>query len=197
MSKSMKAALIMGAVMASGFASAPVEVQAQQTEPPPRPAPEPKPEAPKEPESRFARLDSSCLDKVCRPVEHGEDVLELITGMVKVLRDSRDGVGLAANQVGDDRRVIVINTQHMSRAIINPVITKRCCGQVRSLEGCLSFSQQGKVTVMRDKQVTLEGFTYDWKPVKMKLRGLEARVAQHEVDHLDAQTVFPMYKKDA
>lgn len=138
------------------------------------------------------QITDKTLYQVCRPVEPGEDLIQLVEGMMSVLHASKNGVGLAANQVGDDRRVIIINTRSIREVIVNPVITKRTCGQVRSVEGCLSFDNGKRTTtVMRDKQVTLEGFRPDGSPLKFKLRGLEAMVAQHECDHLDGKTIFP------
>lgn len=147
------------------------------------------------------KLTPATLFEVCEPVEHGADVSELIAGMWELLRTGVggvNGVGLAANQVGDRRRVIVLNTDEIRMAIINPVITKRCCGTVNSIEGCLSFfGGKRQVKIIRDKQVTLEGFDKDWNPIKIKLRGLASRAAQHEVDHLDAVTIFPKAYADA
>lgn len=142
---------------------------------------------------KYALTDKT-LYQVCEPVPHGEDVSELVQEMFDIMLKGY-GVGLAANQIGDTRRVITIRCEGVKAAIINPVITKRTCGQMRSAEGCLSFPEtcgiRGKtVDVIRDKQVTLEGFTPDWEPFKMKLKGVPACVAQHEIDHLDGITIF-------
>ena len=87
----------------------------------------------------------------------------------------------------DNRRVILVSADRFGKAIINPVITKRSCGKVRSIEGCLSFPGK-KVTIKRDKQITVEGFDVKWKPIKQKLRGLAAMCVQHEIDHLNGIT---------
>lgn len=134
------------------------------------------------------QLENRFINDVCRPVRAGDDVDCLVENMWRIVR-KYGGAGLAANQVGSTDRVIVINVPELRVALVNPEITKRCGCTARSTEGCLSFPGQTAV-VKRDMRVTLEGFTPDWQPFKMKLRGLPARVAQHEVDHLNGVTIF-------
>ena len=131
-------------------------------------------------------LTDKTLYEICEEVTHGEDVSDLVRGMVKIMYEGK-GVGLAANQVGDIRRVIIINADNFRKAIINPVITKTSKQTVKSVEGCLSFPKK-EATIIRHKQITVEGFTPDWKPFKQKLRGLTAICVQHEVDHLNGIT---------
>ena len=104
------------------------------------------------------------------------------------------GIGLAAPQLGVSKRIIVMNVGTVSQVIINPVITMRSKSKkVISPEGCLSYP--GKVVqVPRDAMVVLEGFDDDWEPVKLKLTGIAAMCAQHEVDHLNG-TVIGDYEK--
>ena len=110
--------------------------------------------------------------------------------MKKVMHEGK-GVGIAANQVGSLLRVIIINTRDFKKVILNPVITKRCCGIVKSVERCLSFPGR-LVAVERDKQITVRGFTPDWTPFKQKLRGQAGICVQHEVDHLNGK-IFEGY----
>jgi len=134
-------------------------------------------------------LTDKTIDKVCREVGPEEDVVQFAADMVELMLAQR-GVGLAANQDGDDRRIIAVNVPGWHRGVfINPRITKRCCGTVNSPEGCLSFPGR-KAVVPRDKQVTFEALQLDGTPFKQKLRGLAAIVVQHEIDHLDGVTIF-------
>lgn len=94
------------------------------------------------------------------------------------------GIGLAANQIGETRRIIVIHAKGFKQAIVNPVITKSYGGKVMNQEGCLSFPGR-TAKILRSKQIIVEGFDQDWKPVKRKLKGLTAYCVQHEVDHLN------------
>lgn len=139
-------------------------------------------------------LTDKTIDKVCRAVEPDEDVVQLAADMMELMMAQR-GVGLAANQVGDDRRLIAVNVPGWHRGVfVNPRITKRCCGTVRSREGCLSFPGRTAM-VERDKQVTFEALNLDGTPFKAKLRGLASIVVQHEIDHLDAITIFQRGKE--
>lgn len=140
-------------------------------------------------------LTEEKLYDVCQPVPEGTDVTEILQEMARILVQSETGVGLAANQVGRTERIILIRTREYREMVINPQIIKVQCGMVASEEGCLSFPdtlppRNETVTLQRHKQVTLVGFNPKWKPIKVKLRGLPSRVAQHEIDHLDGITIF-------
>ena len=101
---------------------------------------------------------------------------------------SAPGLGLAANQVGDLRRVIVFDIAPKDgpqnlQVIINPCITEREGEQVYN-EGCLSvldFSAE----VRRSARVCVTGVDRHGKPVEFEAEGLKAVVLQHEIDHLD------------
>mgnify|MGYP001160976153 CR=1 FL=1 len=93
------------------------------------------------------------------------------------------GVGLAAPQIGRPWRVIVLDADGESVAIINPEIVRRA-GSITADEGCLSFPNWfGPVT--RHQTVTVKGANADGKEVRYRLRDIAARVVQHEIDHLD------------
>lgn len=129
------------------------------------------------------------LATVCSPVPEGKDVTELLTNMRAVLR-SRDGIGLAANQIGYTDRVIIIDIPGgFQSALINPEITKRSRQIFISKEGCLSFPKR-LVPISRHKQITIHGFDENWEPIGLKLRGLASACAQHEIDHLDGVTII-------
>ncbi len=94
------------------------------------------------------------------------------------------GVGLAANQVGELRRIAVVETDAEHRyALVNPVIVERE-GSIKEEEGCLSIPDiYGDVE--RAAHVVVEAL--DETGVKRRIEGSEllARVLQHEIDHLD------------
>ena len=94
-----------------------------------------------------------------------------------------EGVGLAAPQVGENVRLIVLNMGDGPFEIINPVIIDEVGEQV-GVEGCLSVPGfYGDVT--RFLQVTVGGINSKGKKVKVTGEGLLARALQHEIDHLD------------
>jgi peptide deformylase len=127
------------------------------------------------------------LRQVAAPLERGEDARPLAAEMIRTMIEG-GGIGLAAPQLGVSKRLIVglHQSEGWSFVLINPVITKRDKHRVWGREGCLSLP--GKlVGVRRHKTVTVEGHDVEWKPVRIKARGLLARVLQHEIDHLDGR----------
>lgn len=131
--------------------------------------------------------DYETLTEVAASIPHGEDVNELISGMWDVMAKHK-GCGLAANQVGVLKRVIVVHTNGFSSAIINPVITKESGKLKLSTEGCLSYPGK-QVKMKRDNIITVEGFDRDWNPIKKKVRALSSFCVQHEIDHLNGITI--------
>lgn len=131
----------------------------------------------------------STLYKLAEEVAEDEDVTKIITAMYKTILNSPiKAIGLAAPQIGASKRIILICTPGINQIIINPVITRRRSGRVPSREGCLSFP--GKmVKIQRYKLITVEGKTPVGTAIKMKLRGLDAFVVQHEIDHLNGITI--------
>ena len=119
------------------------------------------------------------------------EVTEVTAELRKTIADMIDtmyeevGIGLAAPQVGISLRLIVVGHEEgrEPRALINPVIAARG-GEVTAEEGCLSIPGIF-APVTRSEWVDLEATDVDGRPVKMRGRGLLARVFQHEMDHLD------------
>ena len=112
--------------------------------------------------------------------------------MVKTMHQAQ-GVGLAANQVGSDWQVFVLECRFNPRypgaqdiplgIYLNPRILKSSKDQEMDWEGCLSIPGY-RGLVRRAKEVTFEALTPEGKKVKETVKGFHARVIQHEVDHL-------------
>jgi peptide deformylase len=100
------------------------------------------------------------------------------------------GVGLAAPQVGINKRLMVYNesgdrSKWLNEVIlINPVITEFSDTTDIEIEGCLSFPQMNG-SVERSKWIKVEAMNLKGKTIKKKYKGWEARIFQHEYDHLD------------
>jgi len=94
------------------------------------------------------------------------------------------GIGLAAPQVGLPYRILVMDDgKGGAQALINPVIESRS-GTIREEEGCLSLPGIfGEVE--RSRAVTASAIDADGRPISLEATGLEARIIQHEMDHLD------------
>jgi peptide deformylase len=111
-----------------------------------------------------------------------DGVRDLMRGMAETMR-AAPGVGLAAPQVGVQRRVIVWEFEEDQGALANPVIVAHG-GQVEGEEACLSLP--GLVyPVMRSEWVRVEGIEASGKAVTVEAEDWTARILQHEIDHLN------------
>ena len=111
-------------------------------------------------------------------------LLDLAHDMVETMREA-GGVGLAANQVGELRRLIVIQIpeEEEARIYINPEILKRE-GLREVEEGCLSHAGY-RAIVNRSEWVRFGALDHTEKIVKIKAGGLLSQAMEHEVDHLN------------
>lgn len=130
-------------------------------------------------------LTNNLLHIQCVEVEQNDpDIKSLLLSMWVIMYQGK-GCGLAANQIGSNKRVIVVdNGSGLKLALINPVIVKRYGGKSTLKEGCLSFPGK-QALVVRDKQIIVEALDQNFKPIRRKLKGLASRIVQHEVDHLN------------
>ena len=111
------------------------------------------------------------------------DIKTIIADMTETMWH-QVGVGLAAPQVGVSLRILVMDDgKRGTRALINPTITERR-GSVREEEGCLSlpgiFAE-----VERSKWLRVSALDGDGAPITLEADGLQAKIVQHEIDHLD------------
>jgi peptide deformylase len=116
-----------------------------------------------------------------------ESVSELAERMTRVMDEAR-GVGLAAPQIGILRRVLVYRTGEEDAvvALVNPRLVDSSEQVEAADEGCLSLGAASVVVeVERPTAVTVEGLTPTGEDLRIEAEGLEARVLQHELDHLD------------
>lgn len=91
-------------------------------------------------------------------------------------------VGMAANMIGINKRIIVVNTGVMNIAMFNPVIESRS-GRYETQERCLSLS--GLRPTVRYQSISVSYMDINWKKQKLKLTGWPAQIVQHEIDHCD------------
>ncbi|HKA26569.1 MAG TPA: peptide deformylase [Gaiellaceae bacterium] len=127
-----------------------------------------------------------------------DDLLRLVERM-KALMSDANGVGLAGNQVGTLQRVFVFQPEGEgkgSRAVVNPVLAKTAEVKLSDTEGCLSM-QGVTIPVERPSKVTIEGKDENGEDVKLELEERDARVVQHELDHLDGILILDRTTADA
>jgi peptide deformylase len=129
--------------------------------------------------------------------EFDEDLGRLVERMTSLMQDA-NGVGLAATQVGVLRRVFVFRPGDEAEpvAAVNPRIVESGEELEADDEGCLSL-QRVLVPVERQAALTLEAQDVDGRTIQLKLTGLAARVAQHELDHLDGVLIVDRTTSEA
>lgn len=124
------------------------------------------------------------LRKKCQEVkEVTEEIKDLGQDMIETA-EKKDGVGLAAPQIGKLLRIITIGTDNGSVVCINPKVIKKSRETDVMEEGCLSFPGLW-LKIKRAKAVEVEAIDKDGKILKIKAEGLLSRAFQHEIDHLD------------
>src|SRR5699024_9584084 len=103
----------------------------------------------------------------------------------------RSGVGIAAPQLGINKRLIAVyfsyNDKQYNYQLINPKIISHSVEQayLGGGEGCLSVDEDIEGYVIRNKRITVRAYDINGEQVKIRLRGYPAIVVQHEIDHLN------------
>jgi peptide deformylase len=136
--------------------------------------------------AQIRQYPDAVLRMQAREVESfDDDLTRLAEKMARLMHDAH-GVGLAATQVGILQRLFVFQRggEDEPTTVVNPAITKRSRSTEVEDEGCLSL-QGVLVPVERAREVTLEGQDVTGAPLRLELEDMDARVAQHELDHLD------------
>jgi peptide deformylase len=119
------------------------------------------------------------------------DFDESVTGLVErmtLLMDEARGVGLAAPQLGVLRRILIFRKAEEGPvvALVNPRVVSTGEEVEAADEGCLSLGAATVVVeVERPTAVKIEASSPEGEPISIEAEGLEARVIQHELDHLD------------
>ena len=133
---------------------------------------------------RMVRLESDeILRKKSKPVkEITESVLVLLDDMVETMR-GKEGVGLAAPQVGVLKRVVVIDYQGEIYELINPEFLEKS-GSQKKTEGCLSIPGKSG-TVERPEYVKVKALNRQGEEIVLEGRDTLAVIFCHEIDHLD------------
>jgi peptide deformylase len=123
------------------------------------------------------------------PVESFDGSLShLAEEMLATMRE-HEGVGLAANQVGRLKRILVAAVEEEEFVLVNPVVEEAAATIEKELEGCLSIPGI-QVEVERPTAVTVSALDASGAPLKIEASDLLARILQHEIDHLDGVLIL-------
>ena len=118
----------------------------------------------------------------------GKSDLSTATDLEDTLRANRDiCVGLAANMIGVNKRIISVVAGPMVFTMLNPRLVKKFGGTYEVSEGCLSLD--GERTATRFNDIEVEYFDTEFKKQRQKFSGYAAQVIQHEIDHCDGKII--------
>jgi len=133
---------------------------------------------------KIRKYGDPILRKKCQEVKDvNQEIKRLADDMTETMFEF-EGAGLAAPQIGEEKRVITANLgNRKSLSLINPEILKKT-GKIIMEEGCLSLPDIF-VEVKRPEKVIVEGLDKDGKKVRIKAKALLSRILQHEIDHLN------------
>lgn len=149
-------------------------------------------------------FDHPVLKQVATPVpEITDEVRTFVKNMFETMNNA-DGVGLAANQVGSQHAITVVDIGDLEEddikagkkkhktppiVLINPIVEVFSDDQMEYEEGCLSLPTL-RDKVMRPTAIQLSFYDLNMKEHRMETDGLLARVVQHEIDHLNGIYFF-------
>jgi peptide deformylase len=167
---------------------------------PERPEPELDPETAARRDAALAQIRSfgdPVLRTKARPIERFDDALREEIERMGHLMDDALGVGLAATQVGVVHRLLVYRVMQGGplAALINPEVEWSGRETEAMEEGCLSLPGV-LVEVDRPLHVRVRALNEYGEPIKIEATGLEARVIQHEMDHLDGVLILDRTSRD-
>jgi peptide deformylase len=141
--------------------------------------------------AHVVKFGDPVLKSKASPVQSfGPELRAEVERMIGIMRDAM-GVGLAATQLGVLRRVLVFHagTDGEPTALVNPEIEWFSEEATIAEEGCLSLPRVS-MDVERPLFARLSGRDVEGEPIVIEAAGLEARVLQHELDHLDGVLIL-------
>lgn len=131
------------------------------------------------------------LRQPSRPVEQiNQHTFKLVNDMLQLMRE-RGGIGLAAPQIGVNKRIIVIGSTRPGEkpsVLINPEIVLVNDMNVPFEEGCLSLPGL-QLMIYRPNEIQIKGYNVNGNFLTLSGDGLWARVVQHEIDHLNGTLI--------
>ena len=145
---------------------------------------------------KIKKYPEKVLRKRCESVHKmTEQIQNLFKQMFITMRHFK-GIGLAAPQVGINKRLIIADMGEGLIALANPEIVESKGNDVLS-EGCLSLPEV-YVEVERCHEILLTGIDEKGESIEIQAKGLMARVLQHEIDHLNGKLIIdycPFWRK--
>lgn len=147
--------------------------------------------------AQVVKFGDPVLKSKASPVtEFGPELRAEVERMIEIMRDGL-GVGLAATQLGVLRRLLVFQAgpDNEPTALVNPEIEWMSAEAEVAEEGCLSLPGVS-MDVERPLHVSVRGRDVEGEEIEIDASGLEARVLQHEIDHLDGILILDRAPRD-
>ena len=138
---------------------------------------------------KIVQYPDPILKKKSEEVRYDDKSLRSLTLQMIESMKKNQGIGLAAPQIGLSKKIIIVTEGEESHAFLNPRIVKQSKEKERDEEGCLSLPGLF-VKVLRPKQVEVVAQTVEGEEVRVKARGLGARIFQHEIDHIEGKLII-------
>jgi peptide deformylase len=138
--------------------------------------------------AQIRQFGDPVLKEESHHAEADDELRKLVERMIRIMHDA-EGVGLAAPQIGILRKIIVFHLDDEDHVLINPEITWRSEESITDSEGCLSLANMA-VDVERAAKIRVEGQDLEGNKKVFELEGLQARILQHEIDHLHGTMVI-------
>jgi peptide deformylase len=135
------------------------------------------------------------LREVAMPVTVFDAELRAAADRMIEVMHAAPGVGLAATQLGLMRRLLVYDVDDEPRVLVNPEIGERSEESEVADEGCLSVPGV-RVPVERAVRIRVTGRDAHGRPLDFAAEGIDARVIQHETDHLDGILIIDRTTKE-
>jgi peptide deformylase len=132
--------------------------------------------------------DTPILRTKTKPVAKVTKELQKLLKDMQETTVAADGLGIAAPQIGRTERVCIVHMGGRLTPLVNPVITQKSADQETAEEGCLSLPGIW-VPVPRSLSIRLEYLDAKGAKQERLLTSMDARVVQHEVDHLEGKLI--------
>lgn len=133
--------------------------------------------------------DSLLRQKAKTIISVTKEEIDISKKMIEIMLEA-PGVGLAANQIGILKKIITVKIEGEKKnkvySLFNPIITSYSKEKTIMEEGCLSLPKQ-YAEIERSKSITLEYVNEKNEKIIKKKNGFEARILQHEIDHLNGK----------
>jgi len=129
-----------------------------------------------------------------KDIEKGTDLTQLVADMHETMQAAQ-GIGLAAPQIGKSIRLFVVDATSLEdeptlkdfkRAFVNPVMVEELGTEWEYEEGCLSIPNI-RENVYRKERLKLRFFDEQWNETEEVFEGMQARIIQHEYDHIEGK----------